>query len=32
MLGVGQPFPAFELDATVSTDKKNAFKKITNKD
>jgi peroxiredoxin (alkyl hydroperoxide reductase subunit C) len=32
MLGVGQPFPDFELDATVSTDLKHAFKKITNKD
>jgi peroxiredoxin (alkyl hydroperoxide reductase subunit C) len=32
MLGVGQVFPAFELDATVSTDQKNAFKKITNND
>ena len=32
MLGVGQVFPDFELDATVSTDQKNAFKKITNND
>jgi peroxiredoxin (alkyl hydroperoxide reductase subunit C) len=32
MLSVGQAFPQFELDATVSTDLKNAFKKITNKD
>ncbi|HZL57963.1 MAG TPA: peroxiredoxin [Bryobacteraceae bacterium] len=32
MLGVGQNFPEFELDATVSTDLKTAFKKITNKD
>jgi len=32
MLGVGHKFPEFELDATVSTDQKTAFKKITNKD
>src|SRR4051812_35291373 len=32
MLGVGQKFPAFELEATVSSDQKNAFKKITDKD
>jgi len=32
MLGIGQPFPAFEVDATVSTDLKTAFKKITNND
>lgn len=32
MLGVGQKFPAFELDATVSTDLKTAFRKITDKD
>jgi lipoyl-dependent peroxiredoxin subunit C len=32
MLSVGQAFPEFELDATVSTDQKTAFKKITNKD
>ena len=32
MLGVGDKFPEFELDATVSTDPKNAFKKITDKD
>lgn len=32
MLGVGQKFPEFELDATVSTDQKSAFKKISNKD
>jgi alkyl hydroperoxide reductase subunit AhpC len=32
MLGVGQQFPAFELDATVSTDMKTAFKKISNAD
>jgi peroxiredoxin (alkyl hydroperoxide reductase subunit C) len=31
MLGVGQTFPAFELDATVSTDMKSAFQKITDK-
>jgi len=29
MLGVGQKFPEFELTATVSTDQKKAFKKIT---
>jgi alkyl hydroperoxide reductase subunit AhpC len=32
MLGVGQQFPAFSLDATVSTDKKTAFKTITDQD
>jgi peroxiredoxin (alkyl hydroperoxide reductase subunit C) len=32
MLGVGQTFPEFELEATVSTDPKNSFQKITNKD
>jgi lipoyl-dependent peroxiredoxin subunit C len=32
MLGVGQKFPEFELTATVSTDQKNAFKKITGND
>src|SRR3954451_13466822 len=32
MLGVGQQFPAFEVDATVSTDMKTAFKKISNTD
>jgi len=32
MLGVGQQFPAFEVDATVSTDIKSAFKKISNND
>jgi peroxiredoxin (alkyl hydroperoxide reductase subunit C) len=32
MLSVGQAFPEFELDATVSTDQKTAFRKITNKD
>jgi peroxiredoxin (alkyl hydroperoxide reductase subunit C) len=32
MLGVGQKFPAFELDATVSSDLKTAFKKITDQD
>jgi alkyl hydroperoxide reductase subunit AhpC len=32
MLGVGQKFPTFSLDATVSTDKKTAFKTITDQD
>ena len=32
MLGVGQKFPEFELDATVSIDLKHAFTKITDKD
>src|ERR1035437_1956210 len=32
MLGVGQPFPAFSLTATVSTDKGKAFQTITNQD
>jgi peroxiredoxin (alkyl hydroperoxide reductase subunit C) len=32
MLGVGDQFPEFSLDATVSTDPKTAFKTITNKD
>jgi peroxiredoxin (alkyl hydroperoxide reductase subunit C) len=32
MLGVGQKFPEFELTATVATDQKNAFKKITSDD
>jgi peroxiredoxin (alkyl hydroperoxide reductase subunit C) len=32
MLGVGQQFPSFEVDATVSTNLKTAFKKISNKD
>ena len=32
MLSVGQAFPDYEQDATVSTDLKSAFKKITNKD
>ncbi len=32
MLGVGQPFPAFSLDATVSTEQAKAFQKITDKD
>jgi lipoyl-dependent peroxiredoxin subunit C len=32
MLGVGQKFPEFSLVATVSTDKKNAFATITDKD
>jgi alkyl hydroperoxide reductase subunit AhpC len=32
MLGVGQKFPDFSLDATVSSDKKTAFKTITGND
>lgn len=32
MLGVGDTFPEFSLDATVSTDPKHAFRKITEKD
>jgi peroxiredoxin (alkyl hydroperoxide reductase subunit C) len=32
MLGVGQKFPEFNLTATVSLDRKNAFKTLTNKD
>jgi len=32
MLGVGEKFPSFSLTATVSTDKKNAFKTITDLD
>jgi alkyl hydroperoxide reductase subunit AhpC len=32
MLGVGQPFPAFSLTATVDTDKNKAFKTITDQD
>jgi lipoyl-dependent peroxiredoxin subunit C len=32
MLGVGQKFPAFEVQATVSTDARNAFRKITEKE
>ncbi|HXE11732.1 MAG TPA: peroxiredoxin [Bryobacteraceae bacterium] len=32
MLGVGENFPHFELTATVSTDKKQAFKTITDQD
>jgi alkyl hydroperoxide reductase subunit AhpC len=32
MLGVGQQFPAFEVDATVSNDMKTAFRKISNAD
>jgi alkyl hydroperoxide reductase subunit AhpC len=32
MLGVGQKFPAFSVTATVGTDKKNAFKTITDSD
>jgi peroxiredoxin (alkyl hydroperoxide reductase subunit C) len=30
MLGVGKPFPKFDLKAVVSTDPKNAFKDINN--
>jgi alkyl hydroperoxide reductase subunit AhpC len=32
MLGVGEKFPEFRLKATVSTDKNNAFKDISNED
>ncbi len=32
MLGVGQKFPEFDLTATVSLDRNNAFKQLTNKD
>lgn len=32
MLGVGDKFPNYSLTATVSTDKNNAFKTITDKD
>jgi alkyl hydroperoxide reductase subunit AhpC len=32
MLGVGQKFPEFNLTATVSLDRKNAFKTLTNND
>jgi alkyl hydroperoxide reductase subunit AhpC len=32
MLGVGDKFPEFELEATVATDPKNAFRRITGKD
>ncbi len=32
MLGVGQKFPAFSLQATVSTDQGKAFQKISDKD
>jgi peroxiredoxin (alkyl hydroperoxide reductase subunit C) len=32
MLGVGQKFPEYSLTATVSTDKKKAFKTITDQD
>ena len=32
MLGVGDTFPQFSLDATVSTDPKSAFRTITDKD
>ena len=30
MLGVGDKFPEFKVKATVSTDKNNAFKDLTN--
>jgi len=32
MLGVGEQFPDFIVTATVSTNKDNAFKTITNED
>jgi len=32
MLGVGQKFPAYSVDATVSTDQKSAFKKLGDQD
>ena len=32
MLGVGEKFPEFRLKATISTDKNNAFKDISNED
>jgi lipoyl-dependent peroxiredoxin subunit C len=32
MLGVGEKFPSYSLNATVSTDRKNAFKTITDQD
>jgi len=32
MLGVGETFPSYSVQATVSTDKKNAFKVITDQD
>ncbi len=32
MLSVGEQFPDFSLTATVSTNKDNAFKTITNQD
>jgi peroxiredoxin (alkyl hydroperoxide reductase subunit C) len=32
MLGVGEKFPSYSLTATVSTDRKNAFKTITDQD
>jgi len=32
MLGVGEKFPSYALQATVSTDLKSAFRKITNED
>jgi lipoyl-dependent peroxiredoxin subunit C len=32
MLGIGEKFPTYSLTATVSTDRKNAFKTITDRD
>lgn len=32
MLGIGEKFPAFKVQATVALDLKNAFKEITDKD
>jgi alkyl hydroperoxide reductase subunit AhpC len=32
MLGVGETFPSYSVQATVSTDKKNAFRVITDQD
>jgi peroxiredoxin (alkyl hydroperoxide reductase subunit C) len=32
MLGIGEKFPTYSLTATVSTDRKNAFKTITDQD
>ena len=32
MLGVGEQFPDFTLTATVTTNKDNAFKAVTNED
>jgi alkyl hydroperoxide reductase subunit AhpC len=32
MLGIGEKFPSYSLTATVSTDRKNAFKTITDQD